>query len=138
MDWKDKINELESLGLSIRVEKNDEILFESREPMLKPLFTCYKLFKEKMAGSTVIDKVIGKAAAYICILSKVGKVYSPLVSESAEAVLAENGIELKALRVIPQIRNRDNTDQCPMEKMADKTGSPEAFYKELESQIKIE
>lgn len=138
MDWKEKIKELEKRGLSLQVEKNEKIVFESHESRLKPLFLCSKLFGSEMDGSTVIDKVIGKAAAFICILRNVKAVYTPVASESAKILLAEKGIDLQAKKVIPEIRNSNKTDQCPMEKMADAAGSPELFYKELEARIKIE
>ena len=96
--------------------------------------------EDRVAGlpGPVIDKVIGKAAAFICILRNVKAVYTPVASESAKILLAEKGIDLQAKKVIPEIRNSNKTDQCPMEKMADAAGSPELFYKELEARIKIE
>ena len=138
MEWKNKLKELEKQNLSIRVEKENKVIYESSEARLKPLFTCFKKFPHHMHGSTVIDKVIGKAAAFICIMAKVERVFTPLASQSAVKVLKEQGIIIKAEHVIPQIMNKDKTDQCPMEKMADAAGSPELFIDELEKRIIIE
>lgn len=138
MTWKSKIKELEKQNLSIRVEKDNKVFYESDQPRLKPLFACFKKFPTEMQSATVIDKVIGKAAAFICIMGKVQNVYTPLASQTAVAELKKNGINIQALRTIPQIMNTDKTDQCPMEKMADNAGSPDLFLAELEQRIKIE
>ena len=138
MHWKNKIKELEKQNLSIRAEKDNKVFYESDQPRLKPLFACFKKFPTEMQSATVIDKVIGKAAAYICIMAEVKNVYTPLASKTAVEVLKTNGINIQALRTIPQIMNMDKTDQCPMEKMANDAGSPELFLAELEQRIKIE
>lgn len=136
-NWKEKIENLKEKNLSIQVEKNGKLIYQSQKPMLKPLFLCLTEHRREMEGSTVIDKIVGQAAAYICVLAKVKRVLTPVASQSACDVLKENNIELKALRIIPQIMNRDNTDQCPMEKLAVSSGSPKKFYQELESRILV-
>ena len=128
IDWQQKTTSLLDQGLSIQVERNGEILFQSKESMLKPLFTCLQSPDKILSGATVIDKVIGLAAAYFCILGGVEKIYTPLASQTAEKILCENNIEIKSLKTIPQIRNRDNTGPCPMEKLALSCESASDFY----------
>jgi hypothetical protein len=138
MNWQNKIKELQKQNLSIKVEKDNHVFYESDQPRLKPLFICFKKSPKELQNATVIDKVIGKAAAFICIMGKVQNVYTPLASQTAVDVLQEYGITIKAERIVPQIMNMDKTDQCPMEKMADTAGSPELFLTVLEKKIKIE
>lgn len=135
-DWQEKVVKLEEDNLSIRLEKNGQILFESKDPMLKPLFMCLENYKQEMNGATVIDKIVGKAAAYLCILGNVKEIFTPLASESARKVLQPYGIKLKAMKEIPYIANRDNTGMCPMEKMANEAKTPQDFYEKLKQIIK--
>ena len=130
-DWKKRVKSLEEQGLSIQIEKNGRIIFESREPMLKPLFLCLTDRAEELKGAIVVDKIVGRAAALLCVLGRVVEVYTPLASETAIALLHESGIHIKALRTIPQIMNRDNTGPCPMERMASAFESPADFYDKL-------
>lgn len=138
MTWQNKLKELQKQNLSIIVEKDGIAFYESDQSRLKPLFACFKKFPNEMQGSTVIDKVIGKAAAFICIAAKVKAVYTLMASENAVQILEENNIIIKAQRTVPRIMNNDKSDQCPMEKMADAAGSPKPFIVELEKKISIE
>ncbi len=130
-NWKDKLKKLEQEGLSIIIEKNGEIVFRSYDPMLKPLFTCLTEKKELLKDSIVFDKIVGRAAAYLCIMGGVKEIYTPLASDSAIKVLDENNIKTGALKTIPLIKNRDNSDMCPMEKMAISCKTPQEFYIKL-------
>ena len=131
-----KLIELQEKGLSILVEKDGKIIFQSSKSMLRPLYEGLNNYAEEMQGATVIDKIVGRAAAYLCILAKVGKVITPLASETAKEVLDKHGIILYAADSIPYIINRDGTDMCPMEKMASESVSPEDFYERLKSKVR--
>jgi len=135
--WQEKIAQLLQAGLSIRVEKEDRIIFESTEPMLKPLLVCLQQHTAEMVAATVIDKIVGRAAAYLCVLANVQQVFTPLASLAAQEVLDQAGIPLQAQRLIPQIMNRDNSGPCPMEQMANGFSSAEAFYQALREKIKV-
>lgn len=130
-NWQEKIRQLELNNLSVQVEKNKEIIFQSSAPMLRPLFDCLNEKKIEMHGATVIDKIVGLAAAYLCVLGNVSKVVTPVASESAKKMLAQHKIDLFASKVISEIRNHENTDQCPMEKLALSCRSPQEFYEKL-------
>ncbi|MDZ7725007.1 MAG: DUF1893 domain-containing protein [candidate division KSB1 bacterium] len=130
-DEKQTLKKLKKQGLSIQVEKDEKIIFQSFDGMLKPLYQCLNEHAEDMQGATVIDKVVGRAAAYLCIMGQVEKVITPLASDTAKQVLHENNITLYASEVIPYIINRDKTGMCPMEKLAIESKSPEAFYAKL-------
>jgi hypothetical protein len=132
-NWQNKIADLINSGLSIRVEKDGRTVFESAEPMLKPLLLCLHQFKKEMAGATVIDKIVGRAAAYLCVLGNVKEVCTPLASSSGQEVLQQAGILLHAQRIVPQIMNRDNSGPCPMEQLAGHYASAELFYHALQA-----
>ncbi len=134
-NWKNKLKQLEQEGLSIIIEKNGETIFQSYDPMLKPLFTCLKEKKDLLKDSIVYDKIVGRAAANLCIIGQVKEIYTPLTSESALKVLKEHNITIQTLKTIPLIKNKDNTDICPMEKLAMSCKSPQEFYKTLEEKM---
>lgn len=134
-DWQKKLQKLEKDGLSILIEKDNEIVFQSYDPMLKPLYTCLVEIKEQLKGATVYDKIVGRAAAYLCIIGQVKEIYTPLASEAAIKVLTENNIKITAGKSIPLIKNRDNTDSCPMEKLAMSCTGPKDFFLALQAKM---
>lgn len=135
-DLREKIKYLQDKNLSLYIEKNGETIFESYDPMLKPLFLCLRDRRDELSGATVVDKIVGRAAALLCILGNVEQVMTPLASETAREVLAEAGISLRAQKMIPYIVNRDNTGMCPMEKMANESAGAAAFYEKLKQVIR--
>ncbi len=135
-DWQEKIKNLKDRSLSIHIEKNGSTLYESFDPMLKPLFVCLRDRREDLKDAVVVDKIVGRAAALLCALGGVKTVITPLASETAKHVLEPANIELYAERTIPYIVNRDNTGMCPMEKMANTCTTPQEFYDKLSQIIK--
>jgi len=137
MNWQNKMEKLTRNNLSLLVEKNGEVLYTSEAPRLKPLFACILEQGDAMQESLVIDKVIGRAAALLCVYAGVSAVVTPLASETAKSVLAEHNIPLYADKVTPRILNQEQTDLCPMEKMSLNFDSPEAFFNHLSGVIQI-
>ncbi|HPN36201.1 MAG TPA: DUF1893 domain-containing protein [bacterium] len=136
-DWQEKIADLQRAGLTLRVEKAGREIFSSSEPMLRPLLLCLQQRRSDMAGAAVIDKIVGRAAAYLCVKGKVAEVITPLASHGAQEVLQQAGIPLHALRVVAQIMNRDNTGPCPMEQLAGEALSADGFYQALCTRIAV-
>lgn len=80
----------------------------------------YRLLREEpdlLRGADVADKVVGKAAAALMILGGVRRVHADIISEPAAALFRSHGTEVESPNVVPMIRNRDNTDFCPLEKL---------------------
>lgn len=92
----------------------DDKRLTSRERGVKPLLSWLDS-KENMAGFISVDKVVGKAAAFLYVLLGVSAVYALVISEKALYVLERYGIDVIYDRKAEVIRNRDNTGFCPME-----------------------
>ena len=80
---------------------------------------------EFLKGSSVADKVVGKAAATLMIIGGVTHIYADLISESAITLIKNTKAELKYCKVVPFIKNRDKSDSCPLEKICNQTDSPQ-------------
>ncbi|MBN1480766.1 DUF1893 domain-containing protein [candidate division KSB1 bacterium] len=134
-DWQNKLHHLKQNNLSIHIEKEGKTIFESHDPMLKPLFVCLLEKRDELVGATVVDKIVGRAAALLMTLGRVKEVFTPLASETAKHVLDAAEISLQAENIIPYIINRDNTGMCPMEKMANECETAEEFFAKLKGMI---
>ncbi|MBK5722793.1 DUF1893 domain-containing protein [Dysgonomonas sp. Marseille-P4677] len=81
-----------------------------------------------LAGASIADKVVGKAAAALMILGKVKELYTDIISEPALALLNESDIKVDFGKVVPFIENRDKTDWCPIEKMCYQEKTSETIF----------
>lgn len=91
---------------------------------------------ESFQGFYSVDKVVGKAAAYLYVLLGISAVYALVVSEAALGVFERFGLEVSYEEKVTVIRNRDNTGFCPMEQSVWDVEDPEialvAIRKKLE------
>lgn len=81
-------------------------------PLLQPLNKDRYFFKDAI----VIDKVIGKSAAFLLLYGKVKKVHAFVMSEHAKNLLNSYNIDYSYDKLVPYIENNIKTDMCPMEK----------------------
>lgn len=91
-------------------------VFTSEERGVKPLVEWLNS-KTDFKDFCAADKVVGKAAAFLYVLLGVKAVYSQVMSKSAYEILSMHGIEPLCDLSVEAIRNRSNTDLCPMEKL---------------------
>jgi hypothetical protein len=80
-------------------------------PWLKWLRECPELLE----GAMVADKVVGKAAAMLMVVSKIKTVYTPLISEQALVYLNTQTLDVHYDGTVPYITNNDQSGLCPME-----------------------
>jgi hypothetical protein len=137
-DNRQQLAYLEKNQLSIHIEKDGVTIYESRDPMLKPLFFCLVQKREDLKGATVVDKIVGRAAALLAVLGEVEQVITPLASETAKETLAAAGVLLYTEKIIPYIINSDRTGLCPMEKLAGECRTPQELFDRLTAIIKLD
>ncbi|SES94910.1 DUF1893 domain-containing protein [Anaerobranca gottschalkii] len=109
--------EFEKGEYSLILVKNGEVVGTSKEKGVKGILEFYLNHKELLEGAAVADKLVGRAVAMICQQGKVKGLYTPLLSEGGEEILRQGNIPYQADRIVKAIKNRDNTDLCPIEKL---------------------
>lgn len=95
------------------------------QPLLKLLDTG------KLRHALVVDKVIGRAAAAICLVGRVRKVHALVMGEDAAALLHAHGVLATADRTVPRILNRDQSASCPLEARVEKLEDPAQMVEAL-------
>ncbi len=89
----------------------------------------------RLNGAIVADKVVGRAAAAICVLGGARRVHASLMSEGAKEFLKVHGVALSADEFTPQIMNRDKTDRCPMERAVEGETYPAEMVKRIRAKL---
>jgi len=95
---------LDSEALSICIVKDGEVIFKSSEKGVKPVYLISQMDISVFRGSSVADRVIGKAASIV--FKKIGfkAIYTKIISEKAVDILGEEKISYDKL--VRNILNR--------------------------------
>ena len=120
---------------SVVVVKNGIFLSKKAGNGIKPIIETIQELKNKIHGSIIGDKILGRASALLCVYSKVVGVYSPQSTKTAISILLENNIVYKTDKIIPFIKNKNEDDICPFEKMIENIELPIEAYKILKQNI---
>ncbi len=97
---------------------------------VKPLVEFVKSNK-KFEGFVTIDKVVGKATAFLYAKLKVKEVYALVISKPALVVLKQNNISTKYDVLVDNIINRKGNGICPFEEAVLKVTDIETAYKTI-------
>lgn len=120
--------EFEKRGSAFIIAKDRKILAESTKRGVAPFFFAVNGLHDQLEGTSLADKIVGKAVALLSAYSGIVSVYTPLVSIPAVGVLDEHHIRTEADRTVEMILNQNRTDQCPIEKLVLQCSSPEEAY----------
>jgi hypothetical protein len=115
------------------VYKGNKLIFASDKDRLLPLVEYIHKFASKHRNVVIFDKIMGRAAALLCIKANCQEVYSPLGSQLALDVLGKRGIKYHLTRTVPCIQTPDEK-MCPMELLS--IGKePEEFYRLIKNSL---
>lgn len=92
-----------------------EALITSKGIGVKPIIEQLRGNQKALEGYTIVDKVIGKAAAMLLVLTNVEFVYGFVMSETAMEVLRQHHIDYDYNKKVAFIENRTHTGMCPLE-----------------------
>jgi len=120
---------------SIVLVKENEIVNTSRKNGLLPILDLYNNDKSILESAIVADKVIGKAAALILKEANIKELYAELISENAIELLDKTNIKYRYNKKVREIRNRDNTDICPMEELALESNNADELIEKIKEKF---
>ena len=112
--------------------RRDERLFSSKQRGIAPLVAlCEKNIDHDELY--LADKVIGKAAALLCVHCNAKMLYAKVISQAGLSVLQDHGIEAKYDKLVPFIKNRERDGKCPMELLSDGVDKPSDMLKRAQN-----
>jgi len=128
------VREFTSSGDTLRVYRDDRLLFASNKERLLPLLEYTETCTPHEEDVTVLDRAIGNAAALLAARISCREAYSDLGSELAAKTLDRLGISYRFAETVPYIENNRRDGMCPMEELSiGKT--PDEFYLALKERI---
>jgi len=123
------LDRLAETGDRLVVIKDGSVLFNSREPGIKPLLEAiHGIPAAQLRGAGVADTVVGKAGALLLAYTEVAFVAGRVMSKIGMDTLREHKIPFYTKTVVPTILGRNANQQCPFEKaVGDVTDPRRAF-----------
>lgn len=129
-----KFSEFLNSDNTLRVYKDDQLLFSSNKERLLPLVDYIDTCAPYESEVTVFDRVVGNAAALLLLMISCREIHGELGSELAAGTLDQFGISYQFDETVPYIENNRRDGMCPMEELSlNKT--PVEFYQALRERI---
>ncbi|MBX5326181.1 MAG: DUF1893 domain-containing protein [Candidatus Bathyarchaeia archaeon] len=129
--------ELLKKDLNLVIVKKGVAIFETKSPGIGGILEAIEKFdKEGLSGSFVADRVVGRAAALLCVYCEVSAVYAVVLSRGGKDVLENNGVAFEFEDLVPNVLNKQKTDVCPFEKAVANISKPEKAYEKLKSCVR--
>jgi len=119
--------------LSLVIVKNGQVVFETKKQGVTGFLEAIEKLNQDLVGASIADKIVGVAAAMLCVYSGVSFVFALTISEGGLRVLENNNIVCLFEKKVSNILNRSKNDVCPFEKVAMDSGSSEEAYVKLKS-----
>lgn len=130
---------LKEKGLTLSIVKGGKVIFETSSYGISGFLEAIEKFGRKIHGSSIADKVVGKAIALLCVNTRVKAVYAAILSEKAKETLQKHAIHHEWERLVEKILAPNKAEICPFEKLADELTNPaEAYtkFKVLQNKLK--
>lgn len=126
-------------GYSLVLKSGEDTLFASRGRGLRPLLECVARFAGAAEGRTVIDRVIGAAAARVIAAGRLAdRAEAGVISRTAIPYLRERGIEVAWEEAVDCILAPDGSGTCPLEELSRRHPSDREFLTTLYQRFSLD
>jgi len=122
---------LKDKELSLVFVKNSKPIFETKGEGLSGFLQAIEEYNGALSEASVADRIIGKAAALLCIYSKVKAAFAITLSQGGLEILNTHRIYIEFENITPTILNLRKTDQCPFEKLLENITEPNKAYEKI-------
>lgn len=113
--------------------KDGHIIFEMSSHGISGMLEAINRFENKLGGTSVADKVAGKATALLCVCARVKEVYASTFSQKAEEVFDENALHVETDCLVQEVLDTNRADSCPLEKAVLRVSHPRRGYVKLKA-----
>ena len=119
---------LENTGNSLMIYKNGELIFESSLGGIRPHLKAINELGTELEGTLMVDKILGRAAAFLVIYSKAAEAITVVVSTPGKIVLEKYGVKFSYQTEVPNIKMENGVIYCPFERMVQGIEDPLEAY----------
>lgn len=103
---------------------------------MKPLLEAIEtLGRDRLRGTIVADKIIGRAAALLIVYMEAAEAHAALISAAAKEVLNRYGLSYYFAKEVQSIKSRDGVIICPFERLVKEISDPEEAYERIKAKM---
>ena len=111
--------------------KEGQLIFESNLGGIRPHLKAINELGKKLEGTLMVDKILGRAAAFLVIYSKAAEAITAVVSSPGKAVLEKYGVKFSYWEEVPHIKMKNGVIYCPFESMVQGIEDPVEAYQAI-------
>ncbi len=124
---------LKQKNLTLVIVKEGKILFKTETHGIRGLVKAVEELGKSMEGSSVADRIVGKAAALLCVYAQIVAIFAPIIDEKAIRTLRENNVLYRYEKKISHILDSTQKGMCPFEKLLVNITDPKEAYETLKN-----
>ncbi len=113
------------------IYKEGELIFESDLKGIRPHLKAINEKGSELEGTLMVDKILGRAAAFLVIYSKAGEAITAVLSTPGKQVLDKYCIKYSYLEEVPHIKLENGVIYCPFERMVQGIEDPVEAYEAI-------
>jgi hypothetical protein len=111
------------------IYKNNELIFESNLGGIRPHLLAIKELGTDLEVTLIVDKILGRAAAFLVIYSKAAEAIAAVVSTPGKQVMETFGVKFSYREEVPHIKMENGVIFCPFERMVQGIDDPIEAYR---------
>lgn len=120
-------------NLSLVIVKKEKVIFETKKQGISGFLQAIEKLDRNLVAASIADRIVGVAAAMLCVYAGVVSVFALTISKEGIKVLEDNNIAYTFEKKVTNILNIEKNDVCPFEKVAMDSGSSDEAYAKLKS-----
>jgi hypothetical protein len=117
--------------LTLSIVRDGRPVFETDSHGIVGFLDAIEKCGEKLRGSSVADRVVGKAVALLCVYSRVKEVFALVLSERARETLELNSVGCEWESLVGNIMGVDMKKECMFEKCVLDISDPKIAYERI-------
>jgi len=122
---------LEKTENSLMGYKEGELIFESDLKGIRPHLKAINELGSELEGTLMVDKILGRAAAFLVIYSKAAEAITAVLSTPGKQVLDKYGLKYSFIEEVPHIKMENGVIYCPFERMVQGIDDPSEAYEAI-------
>jgi len=122
---------LEETGNSLMIYRNGELIFESSLKGIRPHLKAINELGSRLEGSLMVDKILGRAAAFLMIYGRAGEAIAAVLSTPGRRVLEKYNLKFSYAEEVPHIKMENGVIYCPFERMVQGIDDPDEAYRAI-------
>ena len=130
-DWKINLKALDKQRMTLLMIKDDQVLFTSNRHGMEALVELLAANRDNLVGTTVVDRVVGTAAAKLLLWQHVRRIDALVASRRAVELLRHSGVVFNFKELVPELVDRKTGETDRFELMSVKHDYAESFYQIL-------